>query len=60
VEFFRTHFGPVKRAFEAVDAAGQKNLFQQLEEIYNNTSESGDGVISITRGEYLEVIATRR
>lgn len=60
VEFFRAHFGPVKRAFEAVDAAGQKNLFQQLEEIYINASESGDGVITITRGEYLEVIATRR
>lgn len=60
VELFRTHFGPVKRAFEAVDAESQEQLFQQLEEIYNNTSESGNGVITITKGEYLEVIATRR
>jgi ubiquinone/menaquinone biosynthesis C-methylase UbiE len=60
VDLFRTHFGPVKRAFEAVDSENQEKLFQQLEEIYGNNGECGDGQITITKGEYLEVIATRR
>ena len=60
VELFRTHFGPVKRAFETVDEEQQRALFQQLEEIYKKTSEPGDAGITITNGEYLEVIATRR
>ena len=50
----------MKRAFEAVDSENQKILFQQLEEIYTNNGEAGDGQITITKGEYLEVIATRR
>jgi len=60
VDLFRTHFGPVKRAFETVNEEKQKALSQQLEEIYSNTSEPGDAGITITNGEYLEVIATRR
>lgn len=60
VELFRSHFGPVKRAFEAVDEEGGRKLFQQLEEIYNQTSESRGGGITITKGEYLDVIATRK
>ncbi|MEN8133181.1 MAG: class I SAM-dependent methyltransferase [Pseudomonadota bacterium] len=60
VEFFRTHFGPVKRAFETIDEAAQETLRQQLEHLYADSSETLNGILTITAGEYLEVIATRR
>jgi SAM-dependent methyltransferase len=59
VGLFRSHFGPVKGAFEALDEEGQESLQRDLEQIYTHYSESHDGHITI-RGEYLEVIATRR
>jgi len=60
VEFFGTHFGPVKQAFESVDEEARETLRQQLEQIYTNSSETSNGILTITAGEYLEVIATRR
>ena len=60
VMLFRTTFGPVKRAFEAVDAAGQQALSRDLGEIYRAYSlPDGEGGLTL-QGEYLEVIATRR
>lgn len=60
VDLFRTYFGPVKRAFDVLDNEGQNLLRQQLEYIYSSNSVSGGDSITITGGEYLEVIATRR
>lgn len=60
VELFRTHFGPVKQAFDKLDSAGKKQLRQQLKQIYEQNSNWKNGVLTITGGEYLEVIATRR
>lgn len=59
VELFRSCFGPVKRAFESVSEDSQLILFEQLEEIYQRNSQVEDGRLTITNGEYLEVIATR-
>ncbi|MDH3980426.1 MAG: class I SAM-dependent methyltransferase [Gammaproteobacteria bacterium] len=58
VEFFRQHFGPVKRAFDALDDAGQKSLRAELEAIYAAHNIATDGTTQI-RGEYLDVTATR-
>ena len=59
VFFFRRYFGPVKRAFDSVGLAEQARLHEKLAGIYRRNSETRNGVLSITGGEYLEVIATR-
>ena len=60
VNLFRTHFGPVKRAFDIADKHQQESLQIDLEAIYRNNSETHNDILTITGGEYLEVIATRR
>jgi len=60
VGFFRRYFGPVKRAFDVVDARAKQTLSQELENIYAESSETLNGILTVTNGEYLEVIATRR
>ena len=60
VTLFRNYFGPVKRAFESVDEEQQFELHQTLEGIYRASSEIENDILTITNGEYLEVIATRR
>jgi ubiquinone/menaquinone biosynthesis C-methylase UbiE len=59
VELFRTHFGPVKRAFEAIEEPDRQTLQQQLANIYANNGENRGEGLTITGGEYLEIIATR-
>jgi ubiquinone/menaquinone biosynthesis C-methylase UbiE len=60
VNLFRAQFGPVKRAFDTIDQQQQKELRKSLEQIYFDASETTNGVLTITNGEYLEVVATRR
>ena len=60
VELFRTYFGPVKRAFDAIDSHQATELRQSLEAIYSRNSEIQNDILTITNGEYLEVIATRK
>lgn len=60
VEYFRAHFGPVKRAFDTLDEAHHQTLHGDLEAIFERCSETCNGVLTITAGEYLEVVATRR
>lgn len=60
VSLFRSHFGPVKRAFDVADVYQQAVLQEKLETIYAENSEQHNGILTITGGEYLEIIATRR
>lgn len=60
INLFREQFGPVKRAFEVATDKQQQQLYDKLFHIYRNNSETSNGVLTITGGEYLEVIATRR
>lgn len=60
VELFRTYFGPVKRAFDAIDSQQAAELQQLLEAIYRSNSELHNDILTITNGEYLQVIATRK
>lgn len=60
VNLFRRFFGPVKRAFDIADKQQRNELKNDLIEIYRNNSELSDGNLTITNGEYLEVIATRK
>jgi SAM-dependent methyltransferase len=59
VEYFRRHFGPVKRAFDALDDNGQQSLRADLEKIFADHNIATDGTTEI-KGEYLNVSAIRR
>jgi hypothetical protein len=58
VEFFRAHYGPMTRAFAALDKEGQSQLKRELTALWSvNNLASGDR--TVVEAEYLEVIATR-
>src|SRR5262249_5894573 len=58
VEFFRTNYGPMSRAFASLDAAGQGTLRNELVALWSaHNRASGDS--TKVEAEYLEVIATR-
>lgn len=59
VDFFRANYGPVKRAFEALDVAGQQSLHAGLEAVFSAHNEARDGSVEL-RAEYLDVVAVRR
>jgi len=60
VNLFREQFGPVKKAFAAATEIQKKQLYDKLFHIYRNNSETSNDILTITGGEYLEIIATRR
>lgn len=59
VEYFRQHFGPVKRAFDVLDKQARRSLRADLEKIFAHHNIANDGTTEI-RGEYLNVSAIRR
>ena len=59
VEYFRQHFGPVKKAFDLQDEYGQKSLRTELEKIFSDYNIATDGTTEL-KGEYLDVSAVRR
>jgi SAM-dependent methyltransferase len=59
VEFFRQTYGPIQRAFAALDAEGQKALRKDLEQVFSQYNRATDGTTSL-ESEYLEVIAVRQ
>ncbi len=58
VEFYRLYFGPVNRAFAALDADGQAALRRDLEQLWSAHNRAKDNSTQVA-AEYLEVIATR-
>jgi SAM-dependent methyltransferase len=59
IEFFRTYYGPVHKAFESLDVAGQDALARDLEELLHDRNTSGDKTV-VVPSDYLEVVAVRR
>ncbi|MDH4229597.1 MAG: methyltransferase domain-containing protein [Nitrospirota bacterium] len=59
VELFRNYYGPIKRAFDSLDAAGQAALRKDLEEVYAAHNEATDGTTRIRGGEFLDIHAVR-
>ncbi|MCU7876517.1 MAG: class I SAM-dependent methyltransferase [Candidatus Thiodiazotropha sp. (ex Lucinoma borealis)] len=59
-ELFRSHFGPVKRAFDVADEKKAQQLFKQLQDIFDDHGEFDGKTLTITRGELLLVCAKRR
>lgn len=58
VEFFRTNYGPMSRAFASLDANGQKKLRSELVALWSAHNQAKDDTTRVD-AEYLEVIATR-
>ena len=58
LEVFRTYYGPVHKAFLALDAAGQQQLTRELRDMLTRWNTSGDATL-IYPGEYLEAVITR-
>jgi SAM-dependent methyltransferase len=59
LEVFRTYFGPVVRAFEAVGPQGEEALARDLLAVVERFNRSGDAT-AIFPSVYLEAVATRR
>jgi SAM-dependent methyltransferase len=59
VTFFRTHYGPTLKAFEALDSAGQDALTRDLQDLAQRSNRAGDGTLAIDSA-YLEVVAVKR
>ena len=58
VEFYRTHYGPMSRAFASLDANGQETLRSELVGLWSTHNRAVDDTTQVD-AEYLEVIATR-
>jgi ubiquinone/menaquinone biosynthesis C-methylase UbiE len=59
LQFFRTYYGPVQKAFDGLDTAGQERLTRELLDLMAQFNRSGDGDF-VAPSEYLEVVAVRR
>jgi ubiquinone/menaquinone biosynthesis C-methylase UbiE len=58
VEFFRENYGPMTRAFAALDANGQAQLRRELISLWSEHNQAMDGTTKVD-AEYLEVVAIR-
>jgi len=58
LEVFRTYYGPVQKAFGALDAEKQAALAGDLTELMTRLNRSGDGTL-VLPSEYAEVVVTR-
>jgi ubiquinone/menaquinone biosynthesis C-methylase UbiE len=59
LEIFRTYYGPVLKAFGALDAANQDALKRDILALIGTMNRSGDGTM-VLGSEYLEIVITRR
>jgi ubiquinone/menaquinone biosynthesis C-methylase UbiE len=58
IGLFRTYYGPVLKAFEALDAGRQAALHADLAELLTRLNQGGDRSLLIP-GEYLEIVVTK-
>jgi hypothetical protein len=59
LDMFRSYYGPMLKAFEALDAAGKQGLASDIIDLIGRFNKSGDATM-VVPGEYLEVIVTKR
>lgn len=58
VEFFRSYYGPVLKAFEAVDPDARAGLEADIRGLLGELNVAQDGTL-VVPGEYLEVVITK-
>ncbi len=59
LDVFRTYYGPMLEAFEALDEAGGKALARDIIDLVGRCNRSGDQTM-VVPGEYLESVITKR
>jgi ubiquinone/menaquinone biosynthesis C-methylase UbiE len=59
LDVFKTFYGPVLKAFAALDTASQQNLRNDLHALVVRMNQSGDSTM-VVPSEYLEVVINRR
>ena len=59
LDIFRQYYGPMLKAFEALDAAGGKALARDIIDLIGRFNISGDNTM-VVPSDYLEVVVTRR
>ena len=59
VDVFRDYYGPMLKAFEAIDEAGKAALTHDIVDLIERMNRSGDATM-VVPSEYLEVVITRR
>jgi len=59
IEVFRTFYGPVLKAYAALDAAGQARLTEDISALIERCNIGGKGSL-VVPSEYLEVVVTRK
>ena len=58
MDFFRANYGPMLKAFAALDEAAQTALAIDIRELIGNFNDSGDDTM-VVPSEYLEVVVNR-
>jgi SAM-dependent methyltransferase len=59
LEIFRNYYGPVLKAFAALDPAKQQGLADDLLALINRANRATDGTM-VVPSEYLEIVITKR
>ena len=59
LDVFREYYGPMLKAFEALDPSGRKALANDIVALIDRFNRSDDGTM-VVPGEYLEVVVTKR
>jgi ubiquinone/menaquinone biosynthesis C-methylase UbiE len=59
VDFFRTYYGPMLKAFAALEAPDQKRLYTDLITLIGRMNKADDGTM-VVPGEYLEVVIVKK
>jgi hypothetical protein len=59
LEIFKNYYGPMLKAFAALDAANQQGLRDDLLALIARMNRADDGTM-VVPSEYLEVVITRR
>jgi ubiquinone/menaquinone biosynthesis C-methylase UbiE len=59
IDVFRTYYGPMLKAFAALQPAAQQALYDDIVALIGRFNRSGDSTM-VVPGEYLEVIVTKR
>jgi hypothetical protein len=59
LDTFQAYYGPVHKAFAALEAAGRQALARDIIELIGQFNVSGDDTM-VVPGEYLEVIIAKR
>lgn len=58
IEIFRTYFGPMARAFEAIDAAGRDALRSDVAALFDRYNRATDGTLAM-EAAYLQMVAIK-